>query len=86
MSQFTCPRCGSHEFGSSNCVTGPVMRKCGGCNFRWPESDDHRYGLEPVFVQDFGPKPEPCSCDESLALRKQVAELQARVRELEASR
>lgn len=46
--EFTCPKCGSHEFGTSNC-TSPVsawVDHCHrpGCRFSWPrESDDIKY-------------------------------------------
>ena len=57
-SEFTCPQCGSHMFGSSNCTgPGPVTRHCHGykevalgsisCSFSWPESEDAKYGLKP---------------------------------------
>lgn len=48
MSQFTCPRCGSHEFGSSNCTgPGPMVRHChgNGCDYSFPEADDAAHGL-----------------------------------------
>lgn len=55
--EFTCPECGSHYYGSTNCTgPGPMVRHCHGvvmlpdgtrwsCKFNWPEKDDHRYGL-----------------------------------------
>ena len=40
--RFTCPKCGSHNFGTSATSTTPVERRChgNGCKFRWPMSDD----------------------------------------------
>ena len=52
---FTCPKCGSHEFGTSNC-TSPFsawVGHCGkhDCRFSWPrELDDAKY---------FTPAPAP---------------------------
>jgi hypothetical protein len=43
---FTCPKCGSDRFGSSNCLgPGPMVRHCHGrgCDFTWPQGDDDRY-------------------------------------------
>ena len=52
MKQFTCPECGSHYFGTSNC-TGPQdtwIRHCHGyyddarrCDFSFAVADDHKY-------------------------------------------
>jgi hypothetical protein len=78
-SEFICPRCGSHYFGSSNCTgPGPMVRHChgphgnGGCGFTWPEADDRLHGLEPISAAEFGPEAEACSCDESLQLRAKL--------------
>lgn len=54
---FRCPKCGSRCFGSSR-IDGVLMRGCHSnddpnvhlpvaCDFQWPESDDHLYGLGP---------------------------------------
>lgn len=58
---FTCPRCGSHEWGALNPLApvGRMERKCYGykrereglaaglkaCSFTWPEADDEKYGI-----------------------------------------
>jgi hypothetical protein len=55
---FTCPKCGSHCFGSSGVGTEALTRHCHGyivqpdgslraCRFSWPESHDRLYGLGP---------------------------------------
>lgn len=48
VKRFTCPRCGSHYWGTSGCggsledatghCHGPV-----GCTFSWPRSEDAKY-------------------------------------------
>ena len=46
---FTCPRCGSHKFGSWG-TAGSLRRCChgldGDCRFGFHESDDHLYFKE----------------------------------------
>ncbi len=55
MNEFTCPECGSHNFGTSGC-TGPedqMVRHCHGyiregdgyqsCRFEWPIAEDAKY-------------------------------------------
>jgi len=69
---FVCPKCGSREFGSSNCTgPGPMVRHCHGyipapdggmtsCRYSFPESEDEAHGLgriEPEFVAYEGGKP-----------------------------
>lgn len=47
--EFTCPKCESHMFGSSNCQSnGDMTRHCRGqyeygCKFKFHESEDDRY-------------------------------------------
>jgi hypothetical protein len=50
--QFTCPKCGAHEFGSSLGEANEITsRHCGGedaggagdCDFSWSPRDDARY-------------------------------------------
>jgi hypothetical protein len=54
LDQFTCPNCGSHEFGSVQEQAAPLllMRYCHGragergdeaCSFSWPDTDDPKY-------------------------------------------
>lgn len=54
MSNFTCPRCRSHSFGTSNCNSdksqwvGHCHGKAGlaGCGFTWHrQTEDHKVGL-----------------------------------------
>ena len=49
LGDFTCPECGSREWGTSNCM-GPVesmVGHCHGgfCHFTWPRTEDERVGL-----------------------------------------
>ena len=52
--QFTCPECGSHHFGTSNCTSpsdkwvGHCHGYIGGqpCRFSWPRTDDSKYFSE----------------------------------------
>jgi hypothetical protein len=45
--EFTCPRCGSHHFGSAQVSEKPLVleRIChgAGCGFRWLDKDDDRF-------------------------------------------
>lgn len=49
VKDFTCPRCGSHQFGSSVMPSGVLERQCHGylanapCGFSWTEGDDLLY-------------------------------------------
>jgi hypothetical protein len=42
--EFTCPKCGSHAFGSAE-VNGRYERMCHGfgCRFAFPDTEDHLY-------------------------------------------
>lgn len=51
--QFTCPRCGSHFFGTTSTLT--MKRQCKGhytefsytgCEFTFPDEDAHLYGMK----------------------------------------
>jgi hypothetical protein len=50
-SSFTCPECGSHEWGTSNC-TRPVSEwegHCHGCGFTWHrQTEDSKVFAIPV--------------------------------------
>lgn len=63
---FTCPCCGSHEFGSSNCTgPGPMVRHCHGyaeadggfrsCDYSFPQSEDADHGLTHIALLDADP-------------------------------
>jgi len=42
--QFTCPNCGSHHFGSAMTSAGKYFRSCHGCyRFTWTDKDDAKY-------------------------------------------
>ena len=43
--EFTCPKCGSHTFGSAELPSGVFERVCHGfdCRFSFPSTDDHMY-------------------------------------------
>lgn len=47
VSQFTCPKCGSHKFGSWQNGDGQMRRHChgldGACDFTFHQRDDARY-------------------------------------------
>ena len=69
MSMFTCPKCGSHEWGSSNC-TGPFEEMWGhchgsGCNFSW-----NRKKQDPDILH------EPLDLIERSRTRKKASEYQ----------
>ena len=59
---FTCPKCGSHEFGTSNC-TSPYSEwvgHCGNCRFSWPrEKDDATYFAAPSSPPSCEATPRP---------------------------
>lgn len=47
---FTCPKCGSNEFGTSNCTShySEWVGHCDKCRFSWPrEKDDAKYFADP---------------------------------------
>lgn len=61
VSQFTCPQCGGHTFGST--LTAGTFditeRHCNGyfqdgtsCRFTWKPADDTAYGLAPPLVEE----------------------------------
>jgi hypothetical protein len=49
--EFTCPRCGSHEYGSAQVSASPLVleRICHGrfdgqaCGFRWLDKEDDKF-------------------------------------------
>lgn len=61
VSQFTCPQCSSHHFGSYSEDGGHTLnRLCNGylgrgrrCNFSWPARDDQKYGLHAPLTLQF---------------------------------
>lgn len=99
--RFTCPECGSHEFGTSGC-TGPLEEMLGhchgnGCRFEWPRDEDDRYMTgEPVLSDSEGVyKPTAAMKIEQLerSLLHEIREhdrtrrhLEAEVREIERMR
>lgn len=48
---FTCPKCGSHHWGSSRNVDGTWTRSCHGtdgslpCLYTWHQDDDDAHGV-----------------------------------------
>lgn len=58
--RFNCPKCGGHNWGTyghwkpeaewvGHC-NGYIVQPDGSyirCEFRWPRTDDHKYGMQP---------------------------------------